>query len=235
MLEIVKTIGILQPSYLPWLGCFEQVHKADVFVFYDDVQYEKNSWRNRNQIKTAQGVQWLTVPVLTANLGSQLIKDVRIDTGSSWQRKHKNALTLSYSKAKFFKTYADEFFGLLEKDWKFLCELDIALTLWLCSKLGVEVEAVRSSELGIAGDRIERLIGIIRHFGGNVFYEGAAGRNYIDPAVFRKEGISVRFQDYRHPSYEQLYGEFVPYLTVLDLLFNCGDRSLEILISGHHD
>lgn len=228
-----KVVGILQPGYLPWLGFFEQMQQADVFVYYDDVQFEKGSWRNRNRIKTAQGPQWLTVPVLTKGEDFPLIREVRINPAESWTKKHIKAMGQNYGKAPFFAAYAPELFAILEKPRKFLLDLDLELLAWLREKLGIDTPVRCSSELGIAGRNVERLIAIIRHLDGRVFYEGRAGMDYIDPAFFAAAGIEVRFQEYAHPVYPQLYGEFVPYMSVMDLLFNCGPESLAI-ISGNN-
>lgn len=225
-------VGILQPSYLPWLGFFEQVQTADVFVLYDDVQFEKGGWRNRNRIKGPGGEQWITVPVLKGDGGPQKIMDVQIDSRSNWMRKHINALTLNYSRSPYFAKYSSSLFDIIGEPREKLIDLNVDTLKWLCSVLGISTELVRSSALNVSGDRIERLIKIIKHFNGDVFYEGAAGANYIDSSLFNKAGIEVRFQAYRHPVYTQLFGDFVPFLSVVDLLFNEGSRSLEILMGG---
>lgn len=228
-----KTIGVLQPGYLPWLGFFEQLARVDLFVIYDDVQHEKGAWRNRNRIKTAQGVQWLTVPVLTKGKDFPLIKDVRINKGENWRARHVKALRQNYGKAAFFPEYAPGLFAVLEQDWDLLLDLNLALIRWLADQLGIHTELVLSSDLDIPGAGAERLIRIIRHLGGSVFYEGAAGRNYIRPEAFREQGIEVVFQDYAHPVYPQLYGPFVSHLSVVDLLFNRGPESLATILAGN--
>ncbi|RJQ72930.1 MAG: hypothetical protein C4519_18315 [Desulfobacteraceae bacterium] len=224
-----KVIGILQPGYLPWLGFFEQMQRADVFVYYDDVQFEKGSWRNRNRIKTAQGPQWLTVPVLTKGHSFPLIKDVRINNAQPWAVKHIKAITQNYGKAFYFAEYASGLFAVLEKKWAFLLDLDVALVTWLREQLGIATPVLFSSELGIAGRNVERLIAIIHHLNGTVFYEGKAGMDYIEPALFQAEGIEVSFQEYEHPVYPQLYDGFTPFLSIIDLVLNCGPDSLAIL------
>ena len=222
-------VGILQPSYLPWLGFFEQIYQSDVFVFYDDVQFEKGSWRNRNRIKTPQGKQWLTVPVIKSKQGFQIIKDVRINNSIPWQKKHIKSITQNYSKGIYFNDYADELFGIIDKDFDFLLDLNLELIDRLCKILSIQTKTVLSSELNIKGDRMDRLISIIRHFKGDIFYEGSAGKDYIDLSEFDQSGIETRFQDYNHPIYKQLYGEFISHLSVIDLLFNHGQNSLNII------
>lgn len=227
-------IGILQPGYLPWLGFFEQFYRSDIFVIYDDVQYDKHSWRNRNRIKTAGGIAWLTVPVLLKFEEHPPICEVRIDNRSKWRKKHLETIRQSYARAPFFKDYIGIFEETYARNWDYLIDLDIYLIEQLTRALGIpEKQMLRSSSLGIEGDRIDRLIKICKHFSADTFYEGAAGVNYIDPVHFRERGIEIVFQDYHHPEYSQLHGDFIPYLSVLDLLFNCGAKSLEILLEKY--
>lgn len=228
-LNMSMVVGILQPSYLPWLGYFEQISRADVFVFYDDVQFEKGSWRNRNRIKTPAGPHWLTVPVLTKGHNFPLINQVRVNNAESWQKKHLRSLAQYYSKAPCYDQYAPALAELLLRPWESLCELNVELIRHLAAVLGLNTPFVFSSELGVAGSGAPRLVDIMSVLGGTVFYEGAAGRDYIEEALFKERGIRVEYQDYRHPTYAQLHGEFVPYLSVVDLLFNHGPSSLNIL------
>ena len=225
-------IGILQPGYLPWLGFFEQVYRSDVFVLYDDVQYDKNGWRNRNRIKTPAGNQWLTVPVCYRFSERPQVKDVRVNNATPWSRKHWRALEMNYAKAPFLDAYRPFFEETYTHDWELLIDLDLHLIFGLTEALGMDTgKFVRSSSLAIAGDRLERLVRICDHFGADVFYEGAAGSSYIDESVFKSHGIRVEYQHYEHPTYRQLHGEFVPYLSVVDLLLNHGSESLRILTS----
>jgi hypothetical protein len=225
-----KVIGVLQPGYLPWLGFFEQLHATDIFVIYDDVQYDKHGWRNRNQIKTPQGPRWLTVPVLAKFSQRPLILEVKINNRENWRKKHLFSIRQNYAKAPFFHRYIDFFSEVYQRDWDYLIDLDLHLIVNLAAFLGIDPgKIVRSSTLGLTGDRIARLIGICQKLGATTFYEGASGRNYIDEATFRQQGINLAYQDYRHPRYLQLYGDFIPNLSIIDLLFNCGDESLAIL------
>lgn len=222
-------IGILQPGYLPWLGFFEQVYKSDVFVIYDDVQYDKNGWRNRNRIKTANGIQWITVPVLVKGKQQPLIKDVRIDNSSNWRKKHLASITANYSKAMYFDNYIGLFKRCLEREWEYILDLDMEFIQLFCEVLELKCKMYYASDLGISGDKVSRLINICEHFGADIFYEGQAGKNYIDEEIFLQRGISIEYQDYHHPVYRQLYGDFIPYLSIVDLLFNEGPNSLDIL------
>lgn len=223
-------IGILQPGYLPWLGFFEQVYRSDTFVLYDDVQFDKNSWRNRNRIKTADGPLWLTVPVRHKGHTVQTLLQTEIIDDKRWPRKHLNSLTVHYAKAPYFDRYRDELSSILQQDWKYLVDLDIALIRYLLKELGITTPLVRSSVLGVPGNKTERLVAICKELNATSFYEGAAGRDYIDENKFNEQGITIEYQEYRHPVYPQLHGEFMPYLSIVDLLFNCGDESLSITI-----
>ncbi len=223
------TIGILQPSYLPWLGYFEQIYRSDIFVIYDDVQFEKGSWRNRNRIKTTQGAMWLTVPVLTKGQNFPLINQVCVNNTEQWPKKHIRSLTQYYAKAPYFAKHSSALFEILGRPWGLLADLNIVLIRHLAAALGIKTPFILSSELGVPGSGTPRLVDIIRHLKGSVFYEGAAGRDYIDETLFSVRGIRVQYQDYAHPVYAQLHGDFIPFLSVVDLLFNHGPNSLHIL------
>jgi hypothetical protein len=172
------------------------------------------------------------VPVLTKGLDFPLIRDVRINNAERWGMKHARTIRQNYSRAAYFDAYAPELFSLLERPWEKLVDLNNTLLFFFLKALGLEKNIVLSSELGIGGTSSVRLVSIITALGGDVFYEGTAGRNYLDVELFRQSGIDVVFQDYEHPVYPQLYNDFVPYLSVLDLLMNCGPESLEIIMHG---
>lgn len=225
-----KTIGILQPGYLPWLGFFEQLTSSDIFVIYDDVQYDKHGWRNRNRIKTVSGVQWLTVPVQVNFRQHPLITDIQINHRENWQKKHFLSIKQNYSKAPFFQTYIDLFAAAYDRDWEYLIDLDMYFIFELSKCLGIPTEKiVRSSALGVSGDRVTRLLTLCKLFDADIFYEGASGKNYLEEVKFQEAGITIRYQEYHHPTYNQLYGEFTPNLSIIDLLFNHGPESLAIL------
>lgn len=224
-----RTAVILQPSYLPWLGCFAQLHQCDVFVFYDNVQFDKNGWRNRNRIKTSQGEQWLTVPALTSGRSQSLIREVEINNKLKWRKKHLASLRQNYAKAPFFADYFPLLEEVYEREWTQLMDLNIHLFQSLSRAMGLEREFVLASDLDAQGDQTGRLVEICQKVGATRFYEGAAGKDYMDASQFERAGITLEYQDYHHPTYPQLHGPFIPYLSIVDLLFNCGPKSLEIL------
>lgn len=225
----MTTLVVLQPSYLPWLGYFDQLSKADVFVWYDDVQFDKNGWRNRNRIKDSKGALWLTVPVLQSGHAEQLICEVEIDNSRNWRRKHLSTVTQLYAHAPFAKTVLPQLQEILDQPWARLVDLDIALIDWLAGEFGITTPKYRSSELNIDGDRNERLLNLCRHFGATQYLSGDSARAYLDVERFEKNGIKIIWHGYSHPQYAQLHGQFVSQLSALDLLLNAGPESLKIL------
>jgi hypothetical protein len=213
---------ILQPSYIPWRGYFDLIHRADVFVFYDDVQYDKNGWRNRNRIKTAQGTQWLTIPVPQRGIVSGNVPiNAVVPIGNEWARNHLETLRRWYAEAPFF----DE--GLLrslyDEPAPLLADFTIATTIELATRLGIrDTRFLRSSALRAAGRKTDRLIELLREVGATHYLSGPSARDYIEPEKFTAAGIELEWMTYDYPEYPQLYPPFEPFVTVLDLLFMTG-------------
>jgi hypothetical protein len=227
------TLAILQPGYLPWLGFFEQMYRSDIFLVYDDVQYDKHSWRNRNRIKTSQGWQWLSVPILTSGQNKPANRDILIDNSSNWKTKHRSSIRQHYSRARSFDTCFPAFDAIYQREWKYLIDLDMALIYQIMEFLGLKRDLRFASDLNVPGHQAERLVSLCKALGADTFYEGAAGRNYIEEALFISNNVRLVYQDYPHPVYRQLYGEFVPYMSVIDLILNHGAESLAILTHQH--
>jgi WbqC-like protein family len=225
----MTALVVLQPGYLPWLGYFDLLKKADVFVYYDDVQFDKHGWRNRNRVKGPKGPVWLTVPVLHGGRSGQSILDVEIDNRRSWRRKHLSTVGQLYAHAPFSGTYVPRLGEILNRPWSRLVDLDFALTEWLADTLDIATPRYRSSELGIGGKRNERLINLCCHFGATRYISGDAAHDYLDEPAFAAVGIEVVWHNYAHPVYGQQHGKFVPYLSVIDLLLNEGGNSLALL------
>ncbi|MBI4231322.1 MAG: WbqC family protein [Planctomycetes bacterium] len=224
-----RTVVILQPGYLPWLGYFDQMARADLFVHYDDAPYDRLGWRNRNRIKTAQGVRWLTVPVHAS--GQPPVREVRIDESSNWRRKHLETLRQAYARAPHAGEWLDAVATVLERPHRFLIDLDLALVELLRGAFGIDTPVRFSSEMEATGDRNGRLIDICRAAGADLFLEGEAGRSFIDEPRFASAEVAVNFHGYRHPEYRQLHGAFASHLSAIDLLLNEGPASGEILRS----
>lgn len=218
---------ILQPSYIPWRGYFDLIHRAGVFVFYDDVQYDTGGWRNRNRIKTPKGTQWLTIPVNKRGVHTEHIRIDQISTAPQpWQQKHLDTLRLVYGSAPHFAAYLP----WLERTYlappPLLADFTIATTIELARMLGIsETRFVRSSELDIGGGKTQRLVNICRHVGASTYLSGPSARNYIEPDLFDAAGITLEYIDYNYPEYPQLYPPYDPQVTILDLLFMTGTEA----------
>jgi hypothetical protein len=226
-------VAILQPSYLPWLGYFEQLAHADLFLFLDDVQYTRSDWRNRNRIKTLTGPAWLTVPVRRTGLQKRIV-DTYIDYSSPWPERHLNVLAEEYRRAPHYEEVAAllrrHLFGRPER----LRDLCTGLVHALATYMGLPCRTMYTSELGVrADDPTERLIRLCARVGATSLYEGRAGTDYLDLRRFRSAGIDVVFQDYQHPHYPQFHPPFTSHLSVVDLLFHVGRASGPVVLSGH--
>jgi hypothetical protein len=218
-------VVILQPSYIPWRGYFDQIRRADLFIFYDDVQYDKHGWRNRNQIKTAQGKQWLTIPVHSRGVTEGIpIRDVRIDWSKSWAKNHLKALTFAYNKAPCFRDYLPLLESIYRRRDECLADFTIETSILLSRELGIaSTRFLRSSQIpGITGIKTDRLIQILKQVGARHYISGPSARDYLEKEKFDEAGISLEYMEYDYPEYPQLYPPFDPYVTVFDLLFMMG-------------
>ena len=225
---------ILQPSYIPWRGYFDLIHRADVFVFYDDVQYDKHGWRNRNRIKTARGSQWLTIPVNSHGVnGAGEIRDVR-PSDAHWPRKHLTTLLQNYARAPHLDHYVSWLRRVYSAPPALLADFTIALTMEIAAMLGITTTRfLRSSEIGVGGGKTERLVAIVRAVGASEYLSGPAARDYIEVDKFADAGIALEYIEYGYPEYPQLYPPFDPFVTVLDLLFMTGRDAPRYIWSGH--
>jgi hypothetical protein len=223
--------AIHQPQYLPWLGYFDKMARADVFVLLDDVQFKKNEWQNRNRIRDMQGWQWITVPVLHDH--GQLINQVKLNPSVDWRGRHVRAIELNYKKAPFFSVYWPRLKPIYEKEWATLGELNIASIRLLVELLGITTRIVVSSDLAVSSQKTQRLIDICRAVECDRYLAGAGCADYMDFDLIKTSGLSVDVQAYTHPVYPQIGAktpeEFYPYMSTLDLLMNVGERSLETL------
>ena len=216
---------ILQPSFVPWRGYFDLIRRADVFVFYDDVQYDTRGWRNRNRIKTPSGPIWLTVPVCTKGARSRALRidEARIAWGHGWRPRHLRVLEHSYLKAPFYQKVRRLLGAHYDRRPDLLCELTIPLTIDIARELGQGgTRFLRSSELGIAGERTERLVRICQHVGADRYLSGPSARAYIDPDAFEEAGVELEYMEYRYAEYPQLHPPYDPHVSILDLMMMLG-------------
>ncbi len=228
----MRIIGIHQPQYLPWLGLVERAARCDLFVILDSVPYSRNYFYNRNKIKTANGPIWLTIPILAKGRFGQLFTETRIDNSQKWAEKHRKGITCAYSKAPFFDDYAGRLYEMLEKKREFLTDICLDSFRFLLESFCIKTKIARSSELGANGAKEELLIDICKKTGATHYLSGPDGRNYLNISRWTDNGIEVDFQNYIHPVYPQLYGDFTSNMSAIDLLFNCGGESCPIVASG---
>lgn len=221
-----KKVAILQSNYIPWKGYFDLIASVDEFIIYDDMQYTRRDWRNRNRIKTPQGLQWLTVPVQVKGKYEQKINETIID-GQDWRSKHWKALVQNYSRAEHFKKVAnliEPFY--FEEECTTLTRLNISLLKTVCEYLEISTHFTESSDYRLLDGKTERLINLCAQVGGKEYISGPAAKEYIDERFFQESEIKLTWFDYSgYPEYPQLWGEFVHGVTILDLLFNCGKES----------
>ncbi len=222
----LKTIAITQSNYIPWKGYFDVIHSVDEFVLFDDVQFTKGDWRNRNRIKTQGGLKWLTVPVEVKGKYTQKIKDTRI-SDPRWPRKHWEAIRHSYSKAVFFKDYRELFEELyLTCNEEFLRCINFRFIEAINRMLDIKTPIILSSDFKLPEGKNERLISMCREVGAAKYISGPAAQQYLDESAFRQEGIEVEWMDYsNYPEYRQLFPPFEHGVTILDLLFNEGSNA----------
>jgi hypothetical protein len=227
-------VAINQPAYLPWMGYFDLIDQVDLFVVLDNVQFEKQSWQHRNRIKTAAGLQWLTVPVKYRGHFGQLIRDVQVRDPQFW-RNHVRAVELAYRRAPFFKPYFAELARSLEQHANgCLCTLNLSLLQLLMEALGIKTPLVKASSLGQEGKRTELLAKICRSVGATEYLSPFGSARYLlaEQHILSRNEVSLTFQHYEPPEYRQLFPPFAAFASVIDLLFNEGPRALEIVRSG---
>ena len=242
-----KVIGILQPVYMPWLGYFEQIAYVDEFIIFDDVQYTKKDWRNRNRIKTAHEAMWITVPVRKAPIESK-INQIKISYERDWVKSHLRSIVVNYSACKYFDTIYPDIERLLESRPEYLIELDVCLIKLFCDYLKISTPISYASS--VSTDSVEtkaqhpcdeasknehknrRILNICKYYNATILYDGKSAADFIDTERFSVEGVEVVFQDYDHPVYQQLFGKFIAYQSILDLIMNAGPEAKSILLSS---
>lgn len=218
-------VSIHQPQYLPWLPYFLKVAESDVFILLDSVDFQKNGLQNRNQIKTTQGAQWLTVPV-RQKLGQKII-EVQVDNSTDWRKKHRQAIQLSYGKAGAYKLYAEQLEEVFLRDWSSLCELNIYVMTLMLRWLGIEKKMQRSSEMKAQGSSSELVLNLCLESGAKQYISGTGGHDYLDEAAFREAGVEIVYRPSVLPEpYPQMYPKagFINSLSALDIILNCGQK-----------
>jgi WbqC-like protein family len=229
-------IAICQPTYLPWLGYFDLIDQVDVFVLLDNVQFQRQSWQHRNRLKTPSGLHWLTVPVIFRGRFGQPINEVEIRDTRFW-RNHLRAIELNYRRSPFFNDYFSELSSRIKCECSssaLMASLDVRLIEWFMDVLGIRTNVLLSSHLKREGKRMELLANICDFLDAKQYVSPLGSATYLlqEIDVLLDKGIDVVFQHYEHPQYRQLFPPFCPYASILDLIFNEGPQSLDILRSG---
>ncbi len=222
-----------QPAYLPWLGLFHKIALADKYVFLDQVQYVPKTWINRNYIKNESGKLLLTLPVLTKGHLKSKISDILINNNLPWKRKHFNSIRSFYSKSKYFNKYIGFFEDIYSKEWKSLSEITSKMLIGFLSLLKIKTEISFNDDYFFKGKNNSLIIDMCKQLNGNVYIFGELGANYVNKEEFRKNDLKIYFQKYIHPEYFQPNGNFENNMSIVDLLFNCGEDSSEIIFENN--
>ncbi len=224
-------VSINQPAYLPWLGYFHRIAVSDLHIVLDHVQFEKNSFTNRNKVRTADGWCWLTVPVATSGRFGAAINELEIATNQPWARKHWQTLQFNYARAPFFREHAAHLEDIYQRPWTHLAPLLRELTTWQLEQFDIRTPLRFSSEMKPAGTKSDLVLHLCRAVGATRYLSGPLGKDYLDESAFAAAGITVEYHAYNHPAYRQAFRGFEPNLAAVDLLFNCGSQSRGFLLN----
>ena len=230
----MKKVAILQSNYIPWKGYFDIIASVDEFILYDDMQYTRRDWRNRNRIMTPVGPQWLTIPVLVKGKYYQKICETKV-VDHHWADAHWKALYMNYARAKCFRDFEDRIRGVYEacRGEEYLSKINARFLRELCDILNIKTTIPRSSDYHLAGGKTERLVGLVQEAGGDCYLSGPAAKDYIDVKCFQQAGIELEWMDYSgYPEYTQLSATFEHGVTILDLIFNEGFDAPQFLKAG---
>jgi hypothetical protein len=220
-----KKVAILQSNYIPWKGYFDLIASVDEFIIYDDMQYTRRDWRNRNQIKTPQGLLWLTVPVKVKGKYEQTIKETEID-GYDWLALHSKTIAQNYKKTPYFEEIWSILEPLYQSNYIYLSQLNTSFIQAICDYLEISTKITYSWDYQLIDGKTERLADLCRQTGATEYISGPSAKDYVVKEVFDNLNIQLTWFDYTgYPEYPQLWGEFVHGVTILDLLFNCGKES----------
>lgn len=216
--------AIIQSNYVPWKGYFDIIHEADVFVFLEDVQYTRRDWRNRNKIKTPGGIKWISVPVVrTTDL---MIYETKINYSQDWREKHKKTIHHSHASCEYYDNYKEDILGIYTQKYETISELNIAAIKKISALLGIETDFVNSKDLNTSGKKDDKLIEVCQKVGADSYLSGPAAKDYVVKEKFEKAGIVLEYKYYSgYPEYKQLWGEFNHFVSVIDLIFNCGEEA----------
>lgn len=219
-----------QPSYIPYLGYVHKLIISDLFIIMDNVQYEKNGYTNRNMIKTSNGPIWLTVPIILKNHTNKIIKDMEINNSSDWKLSHWKSIYYNYKKANFFNHYSDFLENLYKQKWEKLTDITNYILRFIIKDLEISTKIEFLSDTNIKGKKDELILNMCKKYNANIFIFGSSGKTYADQEKFSKEKINLYFQEYKHPTYNQLWGDFISNMSIIDLLLNEGPKKSKNII-----
>jgi len=231
-----KKVAIVQSNYIPWKGYFDLINKADEFILFDDMQYTRRDWRNRNQIKGPAGLTWLTIPVENKGKYFQRIKETVIND-AGWNRRHWQSIIQNYSRARYFPTYKEVFEDLyLNCHERVLSQINYRFLVRICDLLGIKTRLSWSMDYQLVEGKTERLVDLCKKAGASEYLSGPSAKTYVNEEIFRSEGIGLEYVDYSgYPEYHQLYGDFVHEVSVIDLIFNEGPEATKYMKSFQTD
>lgn len=227
-------VAIVQSNYIPWRGYLDLIDDVDLFIYLDDVQYTRRDWRNRNKIKTANGLLWLSIPVKNESR-SQLICETCINYSTGWNQNHLQQIHHWYKKAPYFNLYFNRLEELLTTRYQTISEINQALLSWIATELDIRTKVVCATKLISEGRNIDKLLCLLKSVGATRYVSGPSARAYIDHERFDQANILLEYKAYVYSAYPQLYGDFVGAVSVIDLLFNVGPQSRSYLKSKTHD
>jgi hypothetical protein len=226
---------ILQPTYLPWLGYFEMINSSDIFVVFDNVQFVKKSWQQRNKIKTANEITSLTVPIKKTSRSTKINEiEISYDHGNPLEN-HWSTIELAYKKAQYFSNYKDTLKSIFKEKYSTLIDLNMNLIQSICKILEIETNIVFASDFinnFSKNNKTENIIDLCNSIGIDHLYDAKGASDFLELSKFKDNNIQIKFQEYTHPTYSQLWKNFVSHLSIIDLIFNEGHNSLKIIMSG---
>ncbi len=239
-------LSVHQPQYLPWLGYFDKIAKSDAFVFLDCVQYKHREFQNRNKIRVPLrtpggcpegGWIWLTVPVVYKGNSRERIGRILIDNGSDWQRKHWGSLKSGYCAARFFKEHSAFFEEVYSLKWERLADLNIHIIKYILEYLKIDTPLYYESQIGTSLEATDRILELCKKLGADTYLSGSGGKGYLEEDKFARSGIKLEYRHFVHPRYRQQFmkqeGDFLPFMSIVDLLFNEGKESINILCTNN--
>ena len=220
----MSSVAIIQSNYLPWKGYFDIIHDVDTFIFLEDAQYTKEDWRNRNKIKTPLGIKWITVPVHSSIY--QTISQTKIDNSRNWCEDHKKRILHNYSKSNYYDSYKNDIFKIYSKNYDTISELNIYSIQLICRLLDIDVDLKNSEDFNVQGRKDDKIIELCKTIGAKKYITGPAAKAYINENKFEISGIELEYKNYSgYPEYEQLWNGFNHFVSIIDTIFNCGDKS----------